>query len=158
MIEEYLQALRTGLDEKSDVLRRLQEKTDGQTELLKAEKTDWDAFDLLIDDKDALIDELDRLDDGFNAAFDKIKDELKSRQTEYRAQIAELQNRIQTVTAQSTSLQASEQRNHELAVQKFATERRGIRQQKTSNRVAANYYANMNKINFIDPQLMDKKK
>jgi SMC interacting uncharacterized protein involved in chromosome segregation len=158
MIKEYLQALLTGMDEKSEALRKLQEKTDAQTALLKAESMDWDAFDALVDEKDVLIDELDRLDDGFNASFEKIKDELKAKQAEYRSEIAKLQEQIQEVTALSTTLQASEQRNHELTVQRFASERRGLRQQKTTQKAAANYYANMNKINLIDPQLMDKKK
>ncbi len=158
MIEQYLQALQTGMDEKSAVLQKLQDKTDAQTALLTAGTMDWAAFDSLVDEKDVLIDELDQLDDGFNATFDKIKDELKARQSEYKAQISKLQEQIQDVTARSTSLQASEQRNHELAVQWFAAERKNIRQQKTSSRAAANYYANMNRINLIDPQLMDKKK
>lgn len=158
MLEQYLKALQTGMDEKAEVLNSLQEKTDAQTQILKADPMDWDAFDALVDEKDVLIDRLDQLDDGFNATFEKIRDELKAKQALYGSQIGKLQEQIRAVTAQSTTLQASEQRNHELAVQRFAAERKNIRQQRTSSRAAANYYANMNRINYIDPQLMDKKK
>lgn len=158
MIEEYLRALITSMDAKAECLDKLQEKTDTQTELLNAENMDWDSFDVLVDEKDALIDELDKLDDGFQTVFERIRDELQGKKAEYKKDIAKLQEQIKQVTAQSTSLMASEQRNKELAEKHFASAKKGIRQSKTSSRVAANYYANMNQINYIDPQLMDKKK
>ena len=158
MLKEYLKAMITGMEAKTECLDKLQQKTDSQTELLKAEEMDWDAFDALVDEKDALIDELDKLDDGFQSVFERIKDELQAHKPEYKDSIARLQEQIKQVTAQSTSLMASEQRNKELAEKHFASAKRGIRQSKTTSRAAANYYANMNQINYIDPQLMDKKK
>ena len=158
MIKEYLKAMITGMDAKAECLNKLQQKTDAQTELLKDENMDWDAFDALVDEKDALIDELDRLDDGFQAVFERIKDELKAHKDENKAAIAKLQEQIKAVTAQSTSLMAAEQRNKELAEKVFAATKKGIRQSRATSKVAANYYANMNQINYIDPQLMDKKK
>ncbi|MBR5422098.1 MAG: hypothetical protein IK115_13220 [Lachnospiraceae bacterium] len=158
MTKQYVQALLTGLKEKQRVLCTLQEKTDQQTCLLQTEGMDWDAFDALVDEKDALIDELDKLDDGFTVTFERIREELQEKKAEYKAQIAAMQEMIRTVTEQSTALQAAEYRNHELVKQKIAGERRSIRQQKTGSKAAANYYAAMNRLNFIDPQLMDKKK
>ena len=158
MLKEYLKAMITGMEAKAECLDKLQQKTDAQTELLKAEKMDWDAFDALVDEKDLLIDELDKLDDGFQTVFDRIKDEVQAHKAEYKSEIARLQEQIKQVTAQSTSLMASEQRNKEFAERHFASAKKGIRQSKTTSRVAANYYANMNQINYIDPQLMDKKK
>lgn len=158
MIKEYLKAMITGMDAKTECLNKLQQKTDAQTELLKADAMDWDAFDALVDEKDALIDELDKLDDGFQSVFERIRDELQAHKSEYRDVIARLQEQIKKVTAQSTSLMASEQRNRELAEKHFTSAKKGIRQSRTTSRVAANYYANMNQLNYIDPQLMDKKK
>ena len=158
MKEEYLNALTAGMDAKSECLRKLQEKTDAQTELLKSDTMDWDAFDALVDEKDSIIDELDKLDDGFQSVFDRVKDELLERKSEYKGIIVKLQEQIKNVTAQSTSLMATEQRNKDMAEKHFASAKKGIRQSKTTSRAAANYYANMNQINYIDPQLMDKKK
>ncbi len=158
MIEEYLRALITSMDAKAECLQKLQEKTDAQTGILNSEEMDWDAFDALVDEKDVLIDELDRLDDGFQAVFERIKDELLEKKSDHKETIAKLQGQIRAVTEQSTSLMAAEHRNHELASAKFAATKRGIRQSRTTSKVAANYYANMNQINYIDPQLMDKKK
>ena len=158
MIEEYLKAMITGMDAKAECLDKLQEKTDIQTELLKADNMDWDAFDALVDEKDALIDELDKLDDGFQSVFERIKDEFIEHKADYKSSVAKLQEQIRRVTAQSTSLMATEQRNKELAEKQFTNARKGIKQSRTTSKVAANYYANMNQINYIDPQLMDKKK
>ena len=158
MIEEYLRALITSMDAKAECLHKLQERTDVQTGILNAEEMDWDAFDALVDEKDVLIDELDKLDDGFQTVFERIKDELQTDKDKYKSSIAKLQDQIKHVTEQSTSLMAAEHRNHELASTRFASEKKKIRQSKTTSKVAANYYANMNQINYIDPQLMDKKK
>ena len=158
MLNEYLHALITSMDAKAECLRKLQDKTDAQTGILNAADMDWDAFDALVDEKDALIDELDRLDDGFQAVFERIKDELLAKKAEHKEAIAKLQGQIRTVTEQSTSLMAAEHRNHELASAKFAAAKRNIRQSRNTSKAAANYYANMNQINYIDPQLMDKKK
>ena len=113
-MEEYLKALITSMDEKSRCLRTLQEKTDEQTAILQAEEMDWDGFDALIDEKAELIEELDKLDDGFNTVFNRIREELDGKRAKYKKEIARLQEQIQEVTAQSTSLMATEQRNKEL--------------------------------------------
>ena len=158
MTEQYLNAMIESMDAKAECLDKLIAKTDAQKELLEAENMDWDAFDALVDEKDKLIDELDKLDDGFQIVFDRIKDELEAEKANYKIGIAKLKEQIRRVTEQSTSLMAAEYRNHELASGKFAAEKKKIRQTKTSSKVAANYYANMNQINYIDPQFMDKKK
>lgn len=158
MLDEYLKALTAGMDAKAECLDKLRQKTDAQTKILKADAMDWDAFDALVDEKDVLIDELDKLDDGFQSVFERIKDELQEHKADHKDVIARLQEQIKQVTAQSTSLMASEQRNRELAESKFASAKKSIRQSRATSKVAANYYANMNQINYIDPQLMDKKK
>ncbi len=158
MIKEYLNALIESMNAKAECLQKLKSKTDTQTELLNADAMDWDSFDKLVDEKDALIDELDKLDDGFQSVFERIKDELQANKEKYKSSIAKLQEQIKRVTEQSTGLMAAEHRNHEMASGKFAAEKKKIRQTKTTSKVAANYYANMNQINYIDPQLMDKKK
>ena len=119
---------------------------------------DWDAFDALIDVKAELIEELDKLDDGFNAVFNRIRDELDGKRAQYKKEIARLQEQIREVTAQSTSLMASEQRNKDLMEKQAMGTRKQLRQTKVNSRAAASYYKSMNQINTIDPQLMDKKK
>ncbi len=157
-MEEYVKALITSMDEKSRCLKTLQEKTDEQTAILQAEEMDWDAFDALIDEKAELIEELDKLDDGFNTVFNRIREELDGKRQQYKKEIARLQEQIREVTAQSTSLMAAEQRNKDLMEKQAMGARKQLRQTRVNSRVAASYYKSMNQINTIDPQLMDKKK
>lgn len=158
MIEQYINALIESMDAKAECLAELLKETEAQTELLKADVMNWDAFDELVDKKDKLIDELDELDEGFQSVFNRIKDDLQADKEKYKTGIKRLKEQIAYVTEQSTGLMAAEHRNHELASGRFAQEKRRIRQSKNTSKLAANYYANMNQINYIDPQLMDKKK
>ena len=155
---QYLDAMIQSMDEKSDCLKRLLDMTAHQEKALAGEVIDWDAFDRLIDEKEMVIDRLGELDDGFQAIFDKIRDELEGKKAQYKGQIAKLQMQIRQVTDQSNALIAAEQRNKTLMENATSMERKRIRQTRTNARVASNYYNSMNRINLIDPQLMDKKK
>ncbi len=157
-MEQYLLAMLKSLDEKSSVLQELLKKTARQGELVEEEAVDWDAFDRLVDEKDELIDRLDKLDDGFQIVFDRIKDELAEKKSAYPEQIKEMQRRIAGVTEMATRLISAEADNRERINRRFTAEKKKINMNKTTFRVAASYYNNMNQINLIDPQLMDKKK
>ena len=157
-MEQYLDAMIQSMDEKADCLEQLLQMTAQQKDALEAEKTDWDTFDRLIDEKEELIDRLDTLDDGFQAVFDKIRDELEEKKAQYRDRIVKLKEQIRKVTDQSNALITAEQRNKVLMENQASVERKQIRQTKTNAKLASNYYNSMNRINYIDPQLMDKKK
>ena len=157
-MEQYLDAMIQSMNEKSDCLKQLLDMTAEQEKALAKESIDWDTFDRLIDAKEVVIDRLGELDDGFQAVFDKIRDELEGKKALYKDRIAKLQGQIRVVTDQSNALIAAEQKNKELMENATSIERKRIRQTKTNAKVATNYYNSMNRINFIDPQLMDKKK
>ena len=157
-MEQYLDALLRSMDEKTACLELLLEKTAAQAEILAAEAVDWDAFDALIDEKAELIDRLEVLDDGFVSVFDRIKDELETKKDAYKPQIARLKEQIKKVTEQSASLMANEKRNQEQMTKQTGAERKRIRETRSRSKAAASYYKSMNQINYVDPQLMDKKK
>ena len=157
-MEQYLDAMIQSMDEKSDCLKQLLDMTAQQEQAISGENKDWDTFDRLIDAKEVVIDRLGELDDGFQAVFDKIRDELEGKKAQYKDRIAKLQEQIRQVTDQSNALITAEQRNKTIMENATSTERKRIRQTKTNARLASNYYNSMNRINMIDPQLMDKKK
>ena len=157
-MEQYLDAMIQSMNEKSDCLKQLLDMTAEQEKALAKESIDWDTFDRLIDEKEAVIDRLGQLDDGFQAVFDKIRDELEGKKALYKDRIAKLQGQIRVVTDQSNALIAAEQKNKELMENATSIERKRIRQTRANAKAATNYYNNMNRINYIDPQLMDKKK
>lgn len=157
-MEQYLDTMIQSMDEKEKCLTKLLQMTLLQKVAIEEEKADWDTFDRLIDEKSDLIDRLEVLDDGFQTVFDKIREELEGKKAQYRDRIARLQEQIRKVTDLSNALMAEEQRNKTLMENRATLDRKQIRQTKANAKAASNYYNSMNRINYIDPQLMDKKK
>ena len=158
MIRQYLDALIRSRDEKKEVLEALIKSTEQQKNAMEAETPDWPAFDKMLDEKGELIEKLNKLDDGFNAVFDRIKQELLDNKEMYKPEIEKLKEQIREVTDMSTSLQAAEEKNRDLVTRRINESRRQIKQNRTTAKAAGRYYNAMNKLNFIDPMLMDSKK
>lgn len=160
MEKQYIAILTESLQKKSAVLSQLIDNSKKQTELLKAETVDWDAFDQKTDAKSDLIDELNQLDQGFESVFSHVSALLQSpegKQT-YADQIKVLQAFVTEVTDKSIELQADEARNKATVEKRFREYRGGIRKGRTSSKVAYGYYQNMNQMNYLQPQFLDNKK
>ena len=157
-MEQYLNSLIEGLKAKENMLDELTALTEKQQTIVSGEKIDWDAFDAVVDEKSDIIEKLNQNDEGFTAVFDRIKDDLKSQMGKYSSYIEQIKSGIANVTNKSTSLMALEQRTKTRVENAFKNQRKEYNNSKTSSRVATNYYNAMNKMNFVDPQLMDSKK
>jgi len=158
MTEKYLQSLIDGLNQKITILDKLSEFTEEQQRIVGEAAIDWEAFDRTIDDKDELLQKLATIDEGFQAVYDRIKGEVSANKDKYKEYILILKQQIQLVTEKSTSLMALEQRTKAKVSSGFGTQRQQIRSNKESSKVASSYYNTMNRMNYIDPQLMDWKK
>lgn len=158
MIDNYLQVLEQSLYKKSDVLSRIQEVCIRQELLLKAEEVSAEDFDASIDEKQLLIEELEKLDEGFESLYGHVKEQLLTDKERYRHQIGQLQELITKVTEKSVAIQTQEARNNKLAKSYFTIERKNIQKNRTTSKAALNYYKNMNNSQAIPPQFMDKKK
>ena len=158
MSEQYLKALIDGLHQKIAILDKLTEYTSKQQSIVSQPEVDWDQFDKTIDDKDELIQKLVAADEGFQAIYDRVKDDVSANKDKYKQYISEMQRLIGIVTEKSTSLMALEQRTKVKVANGFGTQRQKVNRTKASSKVANSYYNSMNKMNYIDPQLMDTKK
>jgi len=157
-MEQYLNSLIEGLKAKENMLDELTALTEKQQTIVSGEKIDWDAFDAIVDEKSDIIEKLNQNDEGFTAVFDRIKDDLKSQMGKYSSYIDQIKSGIANVTNKSTSLMALEQRTKTRVENAFKRQKKEYNNSKTSSRVATNYYNAMNRMNFVDPQLMDSKK
>ena len=157
MVKQYLKMLDQSLDQKKQMLDEMIEMTATQKASLEKDPVDWTGFDDLVGKKAEMIERLDRMDDGFESVYDRIREELVRDKERHKEFVAEIQKKIQAVSDASATLMASERRNKELVEVKMAGERKKLQQRKTTSKVASNYYRSMNKVNLIDPQLMDKK-
>ncbi len=157
-MEQYLNSLIEGLKAKEKMLDELTALTEKQQTIVSGEKIDWDAFDAIVDEKSDIIEKLNQNDEGFTAVFDRIKDDLNSQMGKYSSYIEQIKSGIANVTNKSTSLMALEQRTKTRVENAFKRQKKEYNNSKTSSRVATNYYNAMNRMNFVDPQLMDSKK
>lgn len=157
-MEKYLQILSDSLIAKNKILLELIQESEHQASIVKEDVVDWNAFDESVEKKGALIEKLNQFDDGFEALYNRIREGLNQDRSKYKDQIVEIQKLITQVTESSSTLMATEERNKELVTNRFTVEKKRYKQQRVSSKAANNYYASMNKINYIDPQLMDKKK
>ncbi len=155
-MENYLNMLKDSLIKKERILIDLQAKSDEQAEVIKASEVNWDDFTRLVEEKGELVEKLLKLDEGFETLYERIKEILPNNKEKYKDNIQEIQILIKSVTEKSAKLEATEYRNKAAIEVAFANTRKEIRQSKLGQKAAADYYNKMNKINNIDPQMLDK--
>ncbi len=155
-MDKYLNVLKDSLIKKEKILDDLISMSEEQAVIVKEKNVNWDKFTEIVDKKGELIDEIMKLDDGFETLFARIKDNLEDKKEKYKDIIAEIKKLVKSITEKSAKLQAIEYRNKTTIEVAFNEARKEIRQSKLGQKAAADYYNKMNKINTIDPQLMDK--
>lgn len=157
-MESQLTILSESLDKKLEVLHKIQDYNKRQEEIFSAEKVDMSLFDDAVEEKQQLIDEVVRLDDGFEIMYEKLAKELEGNRERYATQIRELQRKVSQVTELSVSVQAQEARNKKLIESYFAKERANIGQRRKSAKSAFDYYKSMSGAGYVPPQMYDNKK
>ena len=154
----YIPVLIQSLKKKNEILDVIVMLNKRQKEQLENPNLDPDDFDKTVEEKAKLIDELNQLDDGFQEVFGKVREDLEQNRAQYAGEIKEMQDYIRKLTEKSASIQAQEMRNKDLMTQKFSTIKKQAREVRTSQKVVNQYYKNMMKTNYINPQFTDSKK
>ncbi len=155
---KYLPIMIQSLKKKEQTLDAILEINRRQREELENPALDPDDFDKTFKEKSALIDSLETLDNGFQELFERVREELNANRDAYREEIAEMQTYIRRLTEKSADIQTQEARNKVLMEQKFSAVRKQVKEVRKSQKVVNQYYKNMMKTNFIEPQFTDKKK
>ena len=134
------------------------EANEEHAQIAAAKDFDPEAFDVVFDKKDEFIKELEQLDRGFNTVYARVKEELIGNKEAYKEEIAKMQALITEITEKSMNIQATEKRNKEALMSRMDMVKREIYQAKNTKKVATSYYKNMNGLNYVEPQFMDRKK
>ncbi len=158
MTNEYLTILQESLQKKSKVLDDIITYNEKQYAMFKEERASMDEFDQYVDEKGDLIDQIVRLDEGFEVLYQNVAKELQSDKAKYANQIKEIQALVTVVTEKSVSIQAQEARNKALIEQYFKKERDEIKKGRQTTKAAYDYYKTMNNTNVVPPQFLDQKK
>ena len=77
MTENYLQILTESLEKKLDVLDRISEVNKRQFEVSTKRPFDMEAYDAVMDEKAALIEELNHLDEGSTSTYELVRKEVQ---------------------------------------------------------------------------------
>ena len=139
----YINILIDTLRKKEELLKDLLVKTEGQAELLEADEFEPDAFDALMDDKDALLGDLKTLDDGFLDLYSRVGAELKNNTDAYTDQVKTAQELVRRQMELSTELTSAEERNKAKLSIRLSQGRQKIKDFKVGAKTAAAYYKNM---------------
>ena len=158
MTEGYLQIMIESLEKKIVVLDQIMELNVRQAELSSHQPMDMEAYDKTMDEKGTLIDEINKLDDGFTSTYKLVKDIVQQEPEKYRDKVLQMQELIRVAVEKGVTIEAQEKRNRSALETVFRMKRTEIKQVKVSGNAALKYYKAMSRINDVDPQLMDRKK
>ena len=119
MDQNGVQILLQSLEKKNRILDQLISHNELQEQLLKEEELNLDQLDQMLDEQGRLVEELDQLDQGFEALYDRMREEIIGNKEKYRAQIGRMQECIQQITAKIATVNAGNMRNKMLAENQF---------------------------------------
>lgn len=157
-VKTYLTILEQSLDKKIVILNRIIEQDQIQLQQLQNPNLEPDEFDQTVEAKAKLIEELELLDQGFEQVFERVKAEIGNHKLEYKEKIRTMQEKIREITDKSMEIQTQEARNKALMEQKFNSIHKQVREIRQSQKVVNQYYRNMMKSTYIEPQFLDNKK
>lgn len=141
--EVYVNMMVDTLERKKNILETILHQTREQETLLKDEEMDIDVFQQIIDAKGKEIEELNQMDEGFDALFRHVEKEINENRENYRSQIQKMQHLIREVSELGIRIQALEHQNSGHFKIYLANQKKTVRNFYTNNRTAANYYQNM---------------
>lgn len=156
--KQYVRMMIESLEKKSEILSQMMVLNAKQAALIEKEQCEGEDFEHILNEKAELIQLLNRMDEGFEALYGRMRDSLNGQKELWQEEIIRLQELIGEITDKSLAVQAGEERNRRAIETQFAAIRSNMQRSRTANRVAADYYKSANKMNFSDPQFMDKKK
>lgn len=157
MVSKYMDMLVDCLEKKNQILDNLIVLNKKQTALIQDEEFSLSEFDKCVEEKGILIDNILKLDSGFEGLYNKVGKTVADNPYAYKEQLARMQKLITEVTEKSVSIQAEEERNKAMIEKRFSRERNRIKSGRSQSKVAMDYYNSMNKLNHVDSQFWDKK-
>ncbi len=159
MNNSYITILIESLEKKSEILDKVIETDAEQTAIISAEEPDMEALSKNMDVIEELALELEKLDDGFESVYEKVREELLGNKEAYREEIKRMQQLITEVTEKSVKVQTTEARNKNKVVQMFKNERRKLGARRQSARVLNDYKYMVNGLDKqLEPYFLDSKK
>lgn len=157
-MDSLLQILQDSLSQKLDILTAVEKKSIEQTNLLTDPDVSMEVLDRNMDEKEELIEQISKLDSGFEALYDNIRKELLENKECYKEQIWVIQQLVSEIMDRSVSIEAIESRNKAAVEMLFQNRRKSLQHKKTASSVARHYQKTAKSLNVVNPQFVDSKK
>ena len=157
-IFNYLELMKDSLVKKGKILTTILELTKEQEQLLGSEYFDDEAFDALITEKSILIEEINKLDEGFELTYKRIEDKIKAKPSHYRESIEKLQEIIRTLVDKGVEVETLERRNQIKFDMNISKSKEKIRSYNLNSNAVTKYYSNMSGNIGEGTYFVDKKK
>lgn len=153
----YIDLLIDSLNKKISILEDILELDQKQKSIALSEKFEMEDLDAVSGEKIHLIEKMNKLDDGFETMYDRVRDDLQINKESYADQIRTMQGLIEKVVGLSASIEAEEKRIQSAVDGQFGKLKQSIKDTRKNSKAVSNYYKSMSKLD-LQPQFMDKKK
>ena len=160
-VDDYIQIMIESLTKKSELLQHLINKNEAQHDCVAGkdyDDIDWDAFNLLVTEKELAIKRIVKMDEGFQSLYDRVKEQLSENRDKYADSIKELQRLIGIITEQGVTITTGEERNKKLIEKVLGNRKKFIRKTRNSLKVASSYAQTMSQSFGMDFSEQDIKK
>lgn len=154
----YTHILMESLKKKKEALENILKYTKQQETVLAEEVFDEETFEVLIEKKQQYITVINKLDEGFDITFERVKGELTEHKEMFKTEILGLQELIREVTEVSAQIQVLENRNKLTFENKMKIKRQNIKMARKSSESVRKYYQNAANAHTGESIFMDKKK
>jgi len=160
-MDNYIQIMLESLKKKSVILDRILAKNEVQAKCLESgeyDSVDWDTFNITVTEKEAEIKRINEMDDGFQALYDRVGNQLKDSKDKYSCEIKEMQRIILELEEKSVKIRTGEERNRAMIEKVMVGRKQEIKQVRMNLKVASNYYKSMQSSLNVDYTSVDSKK
>lgn len=158
MHKNYVMVLIESLEKKLKVLEEIKRLCDIQKNIVQTSPFDFIKFDQIVDDKDICLEKIEKLDEGFESVYERVKGEFSTNKDVYADEIKRMQELITKITDIGSEITVADKRTKKDLAEVMLNERKGYAESKRSVNVALNYYKNMTGLSSSDSMYMDDKK
>lgn len=141
--EIYIKILCQSLEKKNEVISNLLEVSKSQNKLTSQTPFDMDRLQELMDEQAKYLEQLDKLDEGFELSYERVKEELASNKEKHKESIQIMQKLIGTIASKTMELQGLEALNKQHMEQKFRMMHEQVKTYHQNNKGVSSYYKNM---------------
>lgn len=160
--QKYIAIMIESLQKKETLLDTLLVKNEAQASCIQGKKYEeikWDAFNVLMAEKQTAIDRLNELDDGFESLYAHVREELQGSKELYAEEIRLMQTLITRITDKGVAIRTGEEKNRQCIEQIMNHTKKEIMHARKSVKAASDYYKSMSKsAEAPEARFLDQKK